>query len=103
MCEVLPHLSHLSRLFFYIRLSTIKPYLNACTKSLESYKDKTKAPDIAATDSALAGQLQQFGITVSPMQKEAFDKSVRQPFLSLLLQNLANRFPRVELECFWYL
>ena len=99
MCEVLPHLSHLSHLFqaSYIQLSTIKPYLNACTKALESYKDRVKALDVAATDSALADQLQQFNIVVSPERKEAFDKNVRQPFLSFLLQNLADRFPRVEL------
>ena len=50
MCEVLPHLSLLSHLFQgqYIQLSMIKPYLDACTKSLESYKDRARAPDVAA-------------------------------------------------------
>ena len=99
MCEVLPHLSHLSRLFQtpYIQLSTIKPYLNACTKTLESYKQRVRAPDVAATDSALANQLQQFNVDISPERKEAFDKNVRQPFRQSLLQNLADRFPRVKL------
>ena len=75
----------------------IKPYLDACTKALESYKDRAKTPDVAATDSALADQLQQFDITVSPRCKEAFDKNVRQPFLRLLLENLIDRFPQVKL------
>ena len=41
-CKVLPRLSHLSRLFQakYVQLSTIKPYLNACTKILELYKKR---------------------------------------------------------------
>ena len=41
MSEVLPHLSHLSRLFqgTYIQLSMIQPHLNACTKTLTSYRD----------------------------------------------------------------
>ena len=79
MCEVLPHLSHLSRLFQaeYIQLSMIRPYLNACIKSLTSYKDRARATDVAATDSALANQLQHFNISVSLQRKEAFDKNVR--------------------------
>ena len=36
---------------------------------------------------------------VSPQRKEAFDKNVRQPFLRLLLENLADRFPQIELLC----
>ena len=101
MCEVLPHLSCLSYLFQarYIQLSMIKPHLDACTKALESYKDRAKASDVTATDFALADQLQQFDITVSPQRKEAFDKNVRQPFLRLLLENLAHRFPQIELLC----
>ena len=76
MSEVLPHLSHPSRLFQaeYIQLSMVRPYLNVCIESLTSYKDAVRAPYIAA-----------------------FDKNVRQPFLNLLLQNLTDRFPRVEL------
>ena len=87
MSEVLPHLSHLSRFFQaeYIQLSMVRPYLNACIESLTSYKDAVRAPDIAATDSALIGQLLQFNILVSsPEHKAAFDKNVRQPFLNLL-------------------
>ena len=40
MYKVLPHLSRLSCLFLVknVQLSTIKAYLNACTKALESYK-----------------------------------------------------------------
>ena len=99
MCEVLPHLSHLSRLFQSesIQISTIRPYLSACMKAIASYKDRERAPDVKAADSALANQLQSFGISVSPQQKEAFDRNVRQPFLQLLLENLEDRFPQVEL------
>ena len=99
LCEILPHLSHLSRLFQaeYIQISTIRPYLSACIKAITTYKDRTKAPDVAATDSALADQLQPFNIPVSPQRKETFDKTVRQPFLGLLLHNLEDRFPKVEL------
>ncbi len=95
----MPHLSHLSRLFQaeYIQISTIRPYVSACIKAITAYKDRTKASDVAATDSALADHLQHFNIPVSPQRKEAFDKNVRQPFLQLLLQNLEYRFPRVEL------
>ncbi len=59
LCEVLPHLSHLSRLFQaeYVQLSTIRPYLNACIKSLSPYKDRVNAPDVAVTDLAVADQL----------------------------------------------
>ena len=41
MCDVLPRLSHLFRLFQveYIQVSTIRPYLSACIKFLTSYKD----------------------------------------------------------------
>ena len=99
MCEVLPHISHLSRLFQaqYVRLTMIKPSLDACSKTIESYKEMVRTPDIAATESALANQLQQFSIQASPAQKEAFNKNVRQPFLQLLLQNLSDHFPQVEL------
>ena len=94
MSDVLSHLSHLSRLFQagYIQFSMISPYLNACIKSLASYKDTARVPDVAATDSALADQLQHFNISVSMQRKEAFDKNVRQPFLQVLLQNLEDRF-----------
>lgn len=101
MCEVLPHLSHLSRLFQaeYIQLSMVWPSLNACIKSLTAYNDFTKAADVVATDSAIADELEQFDLAVSPECKEAFNKNVRQPFLDLLLQNLhvEDRFPQVEL------
>ena len=94
ICDVLPHLSHFCRLFQaeYIQVSTIRPYLSACIKSLTSYKDRVRAPDVTATDSALAAQLQHFNISVPPEHKEAFDKNVHQPFLQLLLQNLEDRF-----------
>ena len=72
----------------------IKPHLDACTKALESYKVRAKAPDVTATDSALADQLQQFDIIVSPQCREAY---ICQPFLRLLLENLADRFPHIEL------
>ena len=72
MCEVLPHLSHLSRLFQaeYIQLSMVWPSLNACIKSLTAYKDFTKAADVVATDSAIADELEQFDLAVSPERKE---------------------------------
>ena len=41
--------------------------------------------------------MQPFNIPVSPQCKETFDKTVRQPFLWLLLQNLEDCFPKVEL------
>ena len=99
MCEVLPYLSHLSRLFQSesIQISTIRPYLSACMKAIASYKDRERAADVKAADSALADQLQSFGISASPQHKEAFDRNVRQPFLQLLLKNLEDRFPQVEL------
>ena len=99
MCEVLPHLTHLSRLFQaeYIQLSVIRPYLSACIKSLTAYKNGGKANDVIATDLALADQLQPFSISVSLQHKQALDQKVRQPFLQHLLQNLEDRFPKAEL------
>lgn len=99
MCEVLPHLSHLSRLFQaeYTQVSVIRPYLSACIKSITSYKDGRKVADVVATDSALADQLQPFSICASQQRKQEFDKIVRQPFIQHLLQNLEDRFPKVEL------
>ena len=83
MCDVSPHLSHLSRLFQaeYIQVSTIRPYLSACIKSLTSYQDRVRAPEVAATDSALADQLQHFNISVPPERKK----------------NVEDCFPQVEL------
>ena len=75
----------------------VRPSLNACIKSLTAYKDFTKAADVVATDSAIADELEQFHLAVSPERKEAFNKNVRQPFLDLLLQNLEDRFPQVGL------
>ena len=51
MCDVLHHLSQLTCLFQseYMQVSTIRPYLSACIKSLISYKDGVRAPDVAAT------------------------------------------------------
>ena len=100
-CEVLLHLSHLHYIYLasfkQCTYSFLRPYLNACIKALEFYKKKARAPHVAATDSALADQLQQFNIAVSPERKVAFDKNVRQPFLCVSLENIANRFSQVEL------
>ena len=59
MCEVLPHVSHLSRLFQaeYLQLSMINPHLNTCIATLSSYKNATTAPNVLATKKALAEEL----------------------------------------------
>ena len=99
MSEVLPHLSHLSRLFqgTYIQLSMIQPHLNACMKTLTSYRDAKTPPDVTATDAALNDELKEFNIRIPPNIKDTFNKHVRQPFLNLLLQNLNDRFTFAEL------
>ena len=43
-------------------LATVCPWC----QSLTSYKDRVRAPDVAATDSALADQLQHFNISIPP-------------------------------------
>ena len=76
MWEVLPQLSRLFCLVQakYILLSTItcKPYLNCCTKALESYKIRARATVVAATDSALADQLQQVNARERSFCKTSF-------------------------------
>ena len=97
--EVMPHLSHLSRLFQaeYLQLSMIQPVLNTCITNLTAYKATAGAPDVSATENAFTEQLKDFKIVVPSDAREKFDYRVRQPFLNSLLQNLADRFPSVEL------
>ena len=99
MSEVLPRLAHLSRLFQaeYLQLSMIQPYLNACITSIKSYKDTATAPDVSETDKSLTDLLKDFNIIITPDSRDNFDHRVRQPFLDLLLQNIVDRFPSVEL------
>ena len=95
MCDVLPLLSRLSKVFqtATIDICQVRPQLNACLDRVKALLE-TPGPIEATLDDLLKKMP---GVSVPENAHDKFEKQVRRPFLEAILTCLPARFPDVPL------
>ena len=95
LCDTLPHVSHLSKCFQIqdCDYSIIPKMLSSTIACLEQLKS-SDGTNLAALESFLA-KLSEPGINISNLSnlgEEYFKSSIKEPYLSALIENLNGRF-----------
>ena len=92
MNDVLPEISRLSRLLHDIDLSALHGLVQAATQYLQQLVDN---PGLCLTklNSDLDSSLASLGISYTTESKGKFQRSIRNPFVRALIDNINNRLP----------
>ena len=96
LCDVLPHLSRLSKAFQKrdVNLAHIEPMLKATIATLTKLR-KERGPHLKKVNEVLRVELSAHKIPVSDTEKANFDR-LRDKFLLSVISNLEARFPDSE-------
>ena len=94
MCDVLPLLSRLSRVFqsSILDLSTVDNLISSTNENLQLLSGQT-GYFARKQDSDLSSSLAPFDIRHSPEMKHRFQQHILQKFLYSVVQNIKDRFP----------
>ena len=97
MCDVLPHLSRLSKLFQRkdVNLAHIEPMLNSTIDFMKRL-EKERGSHLKCLNEVLNVDLRSFEIKCSEQDKSAFEE-IRKKFLSGVVKHLEIRFPQNQI------
>lgn len=101
LCDLLPHLSALSRCFQRAKINLLQIHSNVQTTValVRTMREGMNGSRLSKLEQDLlaGGRLEEFSISMSPELKLKWQKEVREPFIDRLLQNLQDRFDSTQL------
>ncbi|XP_030281580.1 zinc finger protein 862-like [Sparus aurata] len=101
LCDLLPHLSALSRCFQHAKINLLQIHSNVQTTValVRTMREGMNGSRLSKLEQDLlaGGRLAEFSISMSPELKLKWQKEVREPFIDRLLQNLQDRFDSTQL------
>ena len=94
LCDTLPHLSRLSKLFQRqeINLAHVEPMVTATLNAVRNLQQE-RGPHLKKVDELLRTVLREHNISATDHQRAEFDRSIRQKFLKTLEDHIVSRFP----------